>query len=92
MNAATFMERFTNATFVGEPTPSDPNFVGESNMITLPYSGTRVSISDLYWQSSWPTDRRTWIAPFLNAPPSFDAYKSKRDPALEAILTFGEGD
>ncbi len=92
MNAATFMERFTNATFVGEPTPSSPNFVGESNLVTLPYSRTGVSVSDLFWQSSWPTDRRTWIAPFLYAPPSFEAYKAKRDPAMEAILTYGEGD
>jgi len=51
-----------------------------------------VSISDLYWQSSWPTDRRTWIAPFLYAPPSFEAYKTKHDPAMEAILTYSEGD
>jgi hypothetical protein len=92
MNAATLIERFTNATFVGEPTPSSPNFVGESNIVTLPYSRTSVSISDLYWQSSWPTDRRTWIAPFLYAPPSFEAYKTKHDPAMEAILTYSEGD
>lgn len=91
MNAATFFERFTNSIFVGEPTPSSPNFIGESNMITLPYSQTRVSISDLYWESSWPTDRRTWIAPFLYTPPTFEAYKNKRDLALEAILTYGEG-
>jgi tetratricopeptide (TPR) repeat protein len=92
MNAATLMERFTNATFVGEPTPSSPNFVGESNIVTLPYSRTSVSISDLFWQSSWPTDRRTWIAPFVYTPPSFEAYKAKRDPAMEAILTYGQGD
>ncbi len=92
MNAATFIERNTNAIFVGEPTPSNPNFVGESNLIALPYSQTRVSISDLFWQSSWPTDQRTWIAPFLFVPPSFEVYKSKRDPALEAIQTYGQGD
>ena len=86
MNAATMLERHTEALFVGEPTPSSPNFVGESNVVALPYSRVAVSISDLYWQSSWPTDRRTWIAPALYAPPSFEAYRSKRDPALEAIL------
>ncbi len=92
MNASTFIEQNTNAIFVGEPTPSSPNFVGESNVIALPYSRTGVSISDLFWQSSWPTDRRTWIAPFLYTPPTFKAYQAKRDPAMEAILIYGQGD
>ncbi|TAH37290.1 MAG: hypothetical protein EYC70_09970 [Planctomycetota bacterium] len=86
MNAATFLEGQTEAILVGEPTPSSPNYVGESNIIGLPYSQTRVSISDLFWQSSWPFDQRTWVAPLLPIPPSFEAYKAKRDPALEAIL------
>ena len=86
MNAATFLERHTDAIFVGEPTPSSPNFVGESNMVSLPWSRINVSISDLYWQSSWPIDRRTWIAPLIHVPPTLEAYAAKRDPALEAIL------
>ena len=92
MNAATLFERFTNSIFVGEPTPSSPNFIGESNMITLPYSQIPVSISDLYWESSWPTDRRTWIAPFLYTPPTFETYQNKRDPALEAISAYLAGE
>jgi hypothetical protein len=48
----------------------------------------RGSISDLYWQSSWPLDYRTWIAPLLYAPPSFALYRANRDPALEAILAY----
>jgi len=44
------------------------------------------TISDLYWQSSWPMDHRTWIAPRLYAPPTFAAYAENRDPALEAVL------
>lgn len=92
MNAATYMEQQTNVILVGEPTPSSPNFVGESNIQTLPYSGVRVSISDVYWQSSWPTDRRIWLAPAINVPPTFEAYRTKRDPALECILAFpGDG-
>jgi tetratricopeptide (TPR) repeat protein len=85
-NTATFIERHTNATFVGEPTGSRPNFVGEEVFFTLPYSKLRANVSDLFWQSSWPGDQRTWIAPQLYAPPTFAAYRSNRDPALEAIL------
>ena len=87
-NTATFIERHTPAIFVGEPTGSSPNFVGEDNLTLLPYSKLPVSISDLYWQTSWPTDRRPWIAPLLYAPPTFDLYRANRDPAMEAILAY----
>jgi hypothetical protein len=32
------------------------------------------SVSDLYWQSSWPDDHRPWIAPLLYTPPTFAAF------------------
>ena len=86
--AAAWIERHTNAIFVGEPTPSGPNVIAESNIITLPYSRVPVSISDFFWQGSWPNDRRTWIAPLHFVPPSFEAFKAKRDPALELILAY----
>lgn len=87
-NTATFFERHTNAIFVGEPTGSSPNFVGEETPFTLPYSKITVNISDLYWQSSWPQDYRTWIAPQIYLPPTFSAYRENRDPAMEAILRY----
>lgn len=88
-NAATLIERNTSAIFVGEPTGSSPNFIGEEIPFELPYSKLMANVSDLYWQSSWPFDYRTWIAPVLYAPPSFELYRANRDPALEAISTFG---
>lgn len=87
-NTSTFFERHTNAIFVGEPTGSSPNFVGEETPFTLPYSKIVVNVSDLYWQSSWPQDYRTWIAPQVYAPPVFAAYRENRDPAMEAILAY----
>jgi tetratricopeptide (TPR) repeat protein len=88
MNAAAEIERHTNAIFVGEPTGSSPNFVGESVSFSLPYSKMQGTISDLYWQSSVAMDYRTWIAPLLYAPPSFELYRANRDPAMEAILAY----
>jgi len=84
-NAVTLLERYANPITVGEVTASSPNFVGEDNFITLPYSKIAVSISDLYWQASWPQDERIWTAPFLFAPPTWELYRSGRDPAMEAI-------
>ncbi len=89
-NTATAIERETNAIFVGEPSGSRPNFIGETIPFTLPYSKALVNVADLYWQTSWPMDHRPWIAPELYAPPSFESYSQNRDPAMEAILSCGE--
>ena len=89
-NTSTYLERFTNPIFVGEPTGSSPNFVGEEEPLILPYSKTIINVSDLYWQSSWPFDKRVWIAPLLYTPPRFDYFKSNRDPAMEAIMEYIE--
>jgi tetratricopeptide (TPR) repeat protein len=83
------IDRNTRAVFVGEPTGSSPNFVGESAVqIKLPYSKLRASVSDLYWQNTVAMDYRTWVAPQIYAPPTFAAYRANRDPALEAILAY----
>ncbi len=86
-NTTTFFERHTNAIFVGEPTGSSPNFIGEETVFTLPYSKVLANVSDLYWQSAWPMDYRTWIAPHIYAPPTFADFSAGRDPALEAIIS-----
>ena len=92
INVAASLNWNTNAIFVGEPTPTGPNFTGESNVITLPYSRIAASISNLYWQNTWTVDTRPWIAPLLYVPVTFEAYKAKRDPALEAILAYPRPD
>jgi hypothetical protein len=85
-NMATYFERYTNATFVGEPTGSSPNFVGEEVPITLPYSKVMANVSHLFWQSSWPQDQRIWLAPQIYVPPTFADFRAGRDAALTAIL------
>jgi hypothetical protein len=85
-NTATAIERETQAIFVGEPTGSRPNFIGETVEFELPYSKLRANVSDLYWQTSWPVDQRIWIAPQIYAPTTFESFAQNRDPALEAIL------
>jgi hypothetical protein len=90
-NFSTDLYRAVSPIFVGEPTGSSPNFVGETVRFSLPYSKMVGSISDLYWQRSWPMDHRTWIAPDLPAPPSVGLFKANRDPALEAIREYLKG-
>ena len=74
--------------FVGEPSSSSPNFVGEETTVLLPYSHLRGSISTHYWQDSDPWDERPWIAPDLPVEPSAEAYFAGEDPALDAVLAF----
>jgi tetratricopeptide (TPR) repeat protein len=89
-NTVTAIERETSAIFVGEPTGSRPNFIGERIDFELPYSKVQANAADLFWQTSWPLDYRTWIAPDIYAPPTFEAYRRNQDPALDAILAIQE--
>ena len=91
-NFTTDIGRACNPVYVGEPTGSSPNFVGESVAFALPYSKMEGAISDLYWQRSWPMDARNLGSPARSpAAPRFDLYKSNRDPAMEAVLAYIKG-
>ncbi len=85
MYTAAQLELHVDPVFVGEPTGSKPNFVGETVYIRLPFSGLEPSISNLYWQGSHGADYRSWIGPHLYAPPSIESLRNGVDPALEAI-------
>ena len=87
-NAVSAFGRYTDVVFVGEPTGSSPNFIGDEVFFTLPYSKLSANVSDVYWQESLATDYRTWIAPHVYIQPTFEAYRANRDPVLEAILAY----
>jgi hypothetical protein len=84
----TYLERFTNATFVGEPTGGSPNHFGDARPIDLPNSGLRVGASTIYWQNSLPVpfEERDWTAPGIAARLTAADWARGFDPALEAIL------
>lgn len=87
-NAAAYIQRQTDAIFVGEPTGAKPNSLGDETYFTLPYSNLVTSVADVYWESSWPQDFRNWIAPQIFIEPTFAAYRSNQDAAVDAILGF----
>jgi len=80
------VERWTDATFVGEPSSSSPNFVGEENEILLPWSRLRGSLSNRYWQDSDPWDDRPWIEPDLPVALTAGDWFEGVDPVLELVL------
>lgn len=65
-----------------------PVFVGESTgWIELPYSGTRVTISERHHQhAALPDDARTWIAPHVPIELTARDYFSNRDPVIDTVL------
>ena len=88
INLIGFLERFTPIIFIGEPTGSSPNFIGEDNPFELPYSKLMANVSDLSWQCSWPTDYREWFSPFIYVPPTFKDFAENKDPVLDLILNY----
>lgn len=85
-NLVNELERYTNATFVGEPTGSPPAFFGDHRALVLPHSRISVNISSLWWQTQNPGDKRPFVAPEIYAEASSEDYRQGRDPAMDAIL------
>lgn len=91
-NTVNLLEKFTSATFVGEPTGSRPQFVGESTYIIMPYSKLRVHCSSRYWQILDSMDQRTWVQPQIAAEMTFEDFAGNRDPSMDAIReAIGQG-
>lgn len=80
-----FLERATDAIFVGEHSSSKPNFAGESTNVQLPWSGLRMSISSRWWQDSYPSDERPYIPVSMPVELTFEDWWTGRDPVLEAL-------
>jgi hypothetical protein len=85
----TYLERFTHATFVGEPTGGSPNHFGDARPIDLSNSGLRAGASTIYWQNSLPVpfEERSWTPPEIAAQLTSRDWARGIDPALEAILS-----
>ena len=89
MNLALDLEKWTGATFVGEPTGNATFFFGDHRQIVLPKSGITVNVSTLPWRPYDPRDRRVFLAPKVYVPMSSSAYAKGQDPVMEAILALG---
>lgn len=80
------LHKFSEATFVGEPSGSKGNTYGDSRQIRLPNSGITVRASIYYWQDWSPTDTRQFTPPDIYAPLTLADYRANRDPVLAAAL------
>ena len=80
-----FLDRATNAIFLGEPAASRPNFTGEDTPVQLPWSRVRMSISSRYWQDAPPGDRRRYVPVAMPVTLSAADWRANRDPVLEEL-------
>jgi len=78
-------EHEARAQIAGEPSSSKPNFVGEENVVVLPWSGAMASISNRYHETI-PGDQRQWIEPLPLLVLSSVDYFANADPLLDAVL------
>ena len=81
-----YLNRHTNATFVGTPPSAPLNHFGDPRLLVLPETGMHLWVSTLYHQFG-PFGGTPEVFPIdVPAPMSAKAYFQGRDPALEAVL------
>ena len=85
-NLVNELEKYTEVTFVGEPTSENVNFYGDTKKEVLPNSKLVASLSWMWWQNLDARDKRKWTAPHIAADMSFADYVANRDPSVTAIL------
>ncbi|MDP9205759.1 MAG: hypothetical protein M3P12_09930 [Gemmatimonadota bacterium] len=71
--------------YIGEPSSSRPNFVGEESEVFLPYSKAVGSVSNQYHQGTTFQDERPFIAPQILVDLSSADYFGNRDPVMETL-------
>lgn len=85
MELTSILELNTNAVIIGEPTGEGPNTVGDIKFIELPNSKIKVSLTHIFWPTSWAVDTRKFIEPEVLIKYSFEDYVSKKDPWMEEV-------
>jgi tetratricopeptide (TPR) repeat protein len=87
-NLVNELEKYTEVTFVGEPTSENVNFYGDTRTETLPNSQLPVNLSWMWWQNQDPRDKRKATYPQLAADMSFGDYYNNNDPALQVVMNY----
>jgi C-terminal processing protease CtpA/Prc len=83
------LEKYTEATFVGEASGGSVQGFGNHEPVFLPNSGLGVMIATKFYQNDGPNDDRPAIAPTIAALLTARDYAEGRDPALAAALAYG---
>ena len=85
-NLANRLERECFATFVGEPTGSAPNLIGDPAFHVGKATGITAMVATKCWFDGGPDDQRRWIFPDVFVPSLYANWAAGHDPALDAAL------
>ena len=85
-NLVNELSKYTEVTFVGEPTSENVNFYGDTKQETLPNSKLDMYLSWMWWQNLDPRDKRPWTAPHLAIDMPFKDYQTGVDPVMAVAL------
>ena len=86
---AIMLKKDTQAIFVGEPTSGKPSHFGMVESMRLPYSKMRVQHSTKYCH--YGDFDSTTLTPDIMVQPSSEDFFAGRDPVLDTVLAFIEG-
>ncbi|MEP7171364.1 MAG: hypothetical protein ABI855_18490, partial [Bacteroidota bacterium] len=87
-NLVNELDKFTEVTFVGEPTSENVNFFGDTRTETLPNSKLQANLSWLWWQNMDPRDKRKATSPALAVDMSFNDFFNNVDPIMTVINNY----
>ena len=87
-NLVNELEKYTETTFIGEPTAENVNFFGDVKVERLPISQLEVGLSFMWWQDNDPRDQRLWTEPEIYVDLSSEDYASNSDPILQIALNY----
>ncbi len=87
-NLVNELEKYTEVTFIGEPTSENVNFYGDTRTEILTNSKLQANLSWLWWQNLDPRDKRKATSPELAIDMQFTDYYNNEDPALKAIFNY----
>ncbi len=90
-NLVNELHTYTNAIFFGEPTAENINFYGDNRPVTLPNTKMKAFLSFAWWQDKPQWENGPWLAPQIATGMTFEQYRTNQDPALEAALSFSNG-
>lgn len=78
----------TKAIIIGKPTAEGPNTVGDTKYIKMPNSELNISITNVFWPTSWDSDKRKTLEPNISINYSFTQHKKNEDPWILAVSKY----
>ncbi len=91
LELASILTLNTQAVIIGEPTGEGPNTVGDIKIVQMPNSKINVSVTKVFWPTSWDFDKRTTLEPHVEVGFTSQNFYKNEDPWLEAAMSYVGG-